>query len=85
VQLVIHGSSGVTEDGLAAAVRPGLTECNIAAQRNRVVIGARRQRLADDPLLVDPRRYVGAGRDAIVDEVARLIEVLAAGRARWTI
>jgi fructose-bisphosphate aldolase class II len=85
VPLVLHGSSGVADDGLAAAVRAGLTKVNIATQLNRVFTAAVRQRLADDPLLVDPRRYVGAGRDAIVDAVARLDEVRAAGRARWTI
>jgi len=85
VPLVLHGSSGVPDDGLAAAVRAGLTKINIATQLNRVFTAALRWRLADDPLLVDPRRYVGAGRDAIADEVARLIDVLGEARRPWTI
>lgn len=76
VPLVLHGSSGVPDEGLAAAVRAGLTKVNIATQLNRVFTAAVRQRLADDPMLVDPRRYVDAGRDAIATEVARLIDVL---------
>lgn len=85
VPLVLHGSSGVSDEGLAAAVRAGLTKINIATQLNRVFTAALRRRLADDPLLVDPRRYVGAGREAIADEVARLIDVLGGARRPWTI
>ena len=84
VPLVLHGSSGVPDEGLAAAVRAGLTKINIATQLNRVFTAAVRRRLADDPLLVDPRRYLGAGRDAIADEVARLIDLLADPRRQWT-
>jgi fructose-bisphosphate aldolase class II len=85
VPLVLHGSSGVPDDGLAAAVRAGLTKINIATQLNRVFTAAVRRRLADDPLLVDPRKYVAPGRDAIADEVARLIDVLNGARKPWTI
>ena len=85
VPLVLHGSSGVPDDGLAAAVRAGLTKVNIATQLNRVFTAAVRRRLADDPLLVDPRRYLDVGRGAIADEVARLVEVLAVARRPWTI
>lgn len=76
VPLVLHGSSGVPDDGLAAAVRAGITKVNVATQLNRVFTAGVRRRLADDPQLVDPRRYLGVGRDAIADEVSRLIEVL---------
>jgi fructose-bisphosphate aldolase class II len=79
VPLVLHGSSGVADEGLAAAVRAGLTKINIATQLNRVFTTAVRARLGDDPRLVDPRRYLDAGRDAIADEVARLAVVLARG------
>ena len=41
--------------------------------------------LTDDPLLVDPRRYLDVGRDAIADEVARLVEVLGGARRPWTL
>lgn len=85
VPLVLHGSSGVPDDGLVAAVRAGLTKINIATQLNRTFTAAVRRRLADDPLLVDPRRYLGPGRDAIAEEVARLIDVLRGVGRPWTI
>jgi fructose-bisphosphate aldolase, class II len=82
VPLVLHGSSGVPDERLAAAVRAGLTKINIATQLNKVFTAAVRARLAAEPALVDPRRYTGAGREAVAAEVTRLLGVLgAAGTA----
>jgi fructose-bisphosphate aldolase, class II len=78
VPLVLHGSSGVPDDGLAAAVKAGLTKINIATQLNKVFTAAVRDRLAGDPALVDPRRYLDAGREAVAREVSRLLGVLGA-------
>jgi fructose-bisphosphate aldolase class II len=78
VPLVLHGSSGVPDDNLAAAVRAGMTKINIATQLNKVFTAAVRERLACDERLVDPRRYCAAGRDAVAAEVARLLRVLGA-------
>jgi fructose-bisphosphate aldolase, class II len=76
VPLVLHGSSGVPDAGLAAAVAAGMTKINVATQLNKVFTGAVRACLAADPVLVDPRRYGAAGRDAVAAEVARLLGVL---------
>jgi fructose-bisphosphate aldolase, class II len=76
VPLVLHGSSGVPDHVLAAAVRAGLTKINIATQLNKVFTAAVRDCLAGDPLLADPRRYLRAGRDAVAAEVERLLGVL---------
>jgi fructose-bisphosphate aldolase class II len=76
VPLVLHGSSGVADDLLAAAVRAGLTKINIATQLNQAYTGAVRGCLAADAALVDPRRYGAAGRDAVSAKVTRLLTVL---------
>jgi fructose-bisphosphate aldolase, class II len=76
VPLVLHGSSGVADADLTAAVDAGMTKINIATQLSKVCTGAVRDRLAADPALVDTRRYLGAGRDAVAAEVARLLGVL---------
>jgi fructose-bisphosphate aldolase class II len=73
---VLHGSSGVADEHLAAAVRAGMRKINIATQLNKYFTAAIRAGLGDDPALVDPRRYLGAGREAMTAEVARLIRVL---------
>ena len=80
VPLVLHGSSGVPDAGLAAAVRAGMTKVNVATQLNQAYTAAVRQCLVNDSALVDPRRYGSAGRAAVAAEVARLLGVI--GRDR---
>ena len=82
VPLVLHGSSGVPDADLAAAVAAGMTKVNIATQLNKVFTAAVRRCLAADAGLVDPRKYGAAGRAAIAPEVARLLGVLGAGTRR---
>jgi fructose-bisphosphate aldolase class II len=67
--LVLHGSSGVPDAGLASAVRHGVVKVNIATHLNSA--------LAADATLVDPRTYLGRARTAIATEVAHLLGVLA--------
>jgi fructose-bisphosphate aldolase class II len=78
VPLVLHGSSGVPDDALDAAIEAGLTKINIATQLNKVFTAAVRDRLAGDGAVTDPRRYLAVGREAIAAEVARLLGVLRA-------
>ncbi|MCT2583350.1 class II fructose-bisphosphate aldolase [Actinophytocola gossypii] len=77
VPLVLHGSSGVPDDDLRRAVAAGMTKINIATQLNKAFTAAARAFLAENPQVVDTRKYLGAGRDAVADEVARLLRVLA--------
>jgi fructose-bisphosphate aldolase class II len=79
VPLVLHGSSGVPDRDLVAAVQAGMTKINIATQLNRVFTAAVRRILSAEPAAVDPRRYGAAGRDAITPEVARLLRLLDTG------
>jgi fructose-bisphosphate aldolase class II len=79
VPLVLHGSSGVPDAALAAAIAAGMTKINVATQLNKVFTAAVRKCLAADASLVDPRRYCAAGRDAMAIEVTRLLRVIGAG------
>lgn len=76
VPLVLHGSSGVPDDRLVSAVRHGMRKINIATQLNKRLTTAVREALADEGM-VDPRKYLGPGRDAVAAEVARLLRLLA--------
>jgi len=76
VPLVLHGSSGVPDGGLVAAVRAGMTKVNIATHLNQVFTRAMTERLEASPT-VDTRKYLGAARDAVTDEAARLMQLLA--------
>lgn len=81
VPLVLHGSSGVADADLSAAVRAGMTKINIATQLNKVFTAGLREFTAAHPGVVDPRKYLGAGRERVADEVARLLRVLLAAPA----
>jgi len=77
VPLVLHGSSGVPDADIARAVTAGLTKINIATHLNVTLTSALRSYLGEHPDVVDPRKYLGAGRDALAAETARLIGVIA--------
>lgn len=83
VPLVLHGSSGLPDDELQRAVRLGMTKINISTHLNGLFTAAVRTVLDANPALVDPRKYVAAGREAISAETARLLRLIAgfAGRA----
>jgi len=73
VPLVLHGSSGVPDADLTRAVEAGIVKVNIATHLNKVFTDAVRGYLADHPTVVDTRKYLAPGRDAVAREVARLI------------
>ncbi|WP_330328466.1 class II fructose-bisphosphate aldolase [Streptomyces sp. NBC_00536] len=79
IPLVLHGSSGVSDDDLAKAVAAGMTKVNISTHLNRLFTGAVRRGLEAEPATSDPRGYMGAARAATAAEVARLLDVLAGG------
>lgn len=78
VPLVLHGSSGVPDAMITRAVEAGMTKINLSTHLNAVFTAALRDLLAEQPTVVDPREYVGAGRAALAGEAARLLEVLRA-------
>ncbi|MGH3423386.1 MAG: class II fructose-bisphosphate aldolase [Nocardioidaceae bacterium] len=78
VPLVLHGSSGVPDPGLTAAVGAGMVKINIGTALNAAFTEQVRQVLAADEKLVDPRRYVAPGREAMAATVAHLLEVVGA-------
>ncbi|MFE4967296.1 ketose-bisphosphate aldolase [Streptomyces sp. NPDC056660] len=76
VPLVLHGSSGVPDDGLVAAVAGGIAKVNVGTALNMAMTAAIRRFLADHPEAVDSRKYLSVGREAMAREVTRLIGVL---------
>ncbi len=76
VPLVLHGSSGVSDSDLQKAVKSGMSKINIATHLNNVFTHEIRQALGANPKLVDPRKYIAPGRDAVASEVARLLALL---------
>ncbi|MCG8967735.1 MULTISPECIES: class II fructose-bisphosphate aldolase [Streptomyces] len=76
VPLVLHGSSGVPDGELAAAVAGGIAKVNVGTALNIAMTGAIREYLASHPGAVDSRRYLTVGREAMVRTVAELTRVV---------
>lgn len=62
VPLVLHGSSGVPDGELAAAVAGGIAKVNVGTALNIAMTGAIRGFLAAHPEAVDSRKYLSEGR-----------------------
>lgn len=77
VPLVLHGSSGVPDDELRAAIRAGMTKINVSTHFNGHFTRAIRAYLARHPLAVDSRSYLAHGREAVTVEAARLLDLFA--------
>lgn len=77
VPLVLHGSSGVSDEGMVAAIKAGMTKINVSTHLNKLYTAALRDYLAANEAVVDPRKYMGAGNVAVRAEVERLLRLYA--------
>lgn len=78
VPLVLHGSSGVSDAGIQAAIRAGMTKINVSTHLNQVLTRSVREILVAEGAPVDTRRWFGPGREAGRVEAQRLQRVFAA-------
>lgn len=77
VPLVLHGSSGVPDHQLVSAIRSGMTKINVSTHLNGYFTRAVREYLAADQDVVDSRKYLRAGREALSAEAERLLTLFA--------
>ena len=77
VPLVLHGSSGVPDEGMVAAIQAGITKINVSTHLNVVFTQGVRQILDENPKIVDPRKYVGPATHLVQEEVERLMRLYA--------
>jgi fructose-bisphosphate aldolase, class II len=75
VPLVLHGSSGVSDDGMRAAIAAGMTKINVSTHLNKVFTTSVRATLDADPALVDSRKWLGPARSAVEEETLRLLSI----------
>ncbi len=80
VPLVLHGSSGVPDDELRAAVAAGIAKVNVGTALGKAMTASVRVSLASDPALVDPRKYLAPARDAMAAAVHHVLTVLTSPR-----
>jgi fructose-bisphosphate aldolase class II len=76
VPLVLHGSSGVPDEELAAAVHAGIVKVNIGTALNVAFTGAVREWVERGGTSSDPRKYLARARDELADVVRHLVGVV---------
>lgn len=75
VPLVLHGSSGVSDENMQLAITAGMTKINVSTHLNKIFTDAVRRFLNDHPDIVDSRKWTRPGHDAMRAEVARLLRL----------
>lgn len=82
IPLVLHGSSGVSDSDIKQGIHLGLCKVNVATQLTQSFTGTIRDVLNQDSNLVDPRKYLSAGRNAQMEIVRERIRFFgASGKA----
>lgn len=77
VPLVLHGSSGIADDNIVRAIGAGMTKINVSTQLNKVFTQELRKTLAEQPNMVDSRKYLHPAQEALSVEAARLAFIFA--------
>ncbi len=77
VPLVLHGSSGVSDAALRAAIGAGIRKVNVGTGLNIAFTSGVRAVLDSTGSLTDPRRYLGPARGRVSEVVAHLCGVIA--------
>ncbi|NLY91824.1 MAG: class II fructose-bisphosphate aldolase [Firmicutes bacterium] len=82
VPLVLHGASGVPDEAVIEAVKAGICKINVHTQLCKSFTEKIREIFKADPDTVDVRKYLGAAREALKEEVRAKIRLFgASGKA----
>ena len=69
--MVLHGGTGVPDEDFRKCVAMGMSKINVGTGLKKVYTDAVRQAICDLPdTEYDPRKIVGPGRHAIMEEIA---------------
>ncbi|PTM56784.1 class II fructose-1,6-bisphosphate aldolase [Desmospora activa] len=67
--IVLHGGSGVPDAAIQESVRLGVGKINVNTENQVACTGKIRELLGANPEMIDPRKYLGPGREAIKETV----------------
>jgi len=67
--IVLHGGSGVPDESIQKAVQLGVGKINVNTESQVACTQVVRDLLGENPDMIDPRKYLGPGRDAIKETV----------------
>jgi tagatose 1,6-diphosphate aldolase GatY/KbaY len=80
--LVLHGASGLSDEMLKECIRRGISKINFATELRIAFSEAVKEYLKRDPAVVDPKKYLSAGRTAVTEIVkAKMLLLGCAGKA----
>ena len=64
--LVLHGGSGVPDEMIKKTIELGINKVNFATELRAAMTAAVRDVLTDDGV-IDPKKFMGQGREAVID------------------
>lgn len=76
IPLVMHGTSGVSDDVVREAVKNGIRKVNYATDLRIAYTKAVRKYLEEDKEVFDPKKYGQAGKEAVKAYIMQKMEVL---------
>lgn len=69
VPLVLHGGTGLPKSDIQRAISCGTAKINVNTENQMVFTSLIRSELSKDKNIYDPRRYLGAAKEAIKEKV----------------
>jgi fructose-bisphosphate aldolase class II len=75
IPIVLHGSSGVSDESIRKAISLGVCKVNIDTNIREAFVGEMRRRMEEDIHEIDPRKMLGPARDAVVAIIRQKISV----------
>lgn len=76
VPLVLHGSSGLSDQCVIECVRRGICKVNFATELRIAFTDAVREYMMNHSTVFDPKKYLGPAREAVCVQVMRRIAIL---------
>jgi fructose-bisphosphate aldolase class II len=75
IPIVLHGSSGVSDESVRKAISLGVCKVNIDTNIREAFVWEMRRRMEADPNEIDPRQILGPARDAAIAIIREKIRV----------
>ncbi|HBQ84881.1 MAG TPA: tagatose-bisphosphate aldolase, partial [Syntrophomonas sp.] len=75
IPLVLHGSSGVPDEAVQAAIKLGICKVNIDTNIREAFVWKMREVIKNKPDEIDPRKILGPAREAAVEIIRHKMKV----------
>ena len=75
IPIVLHGSSGVSDEAIKEAIRLGVCKVNIDTNIREAFVDTCRKTLAEFPEEIDPRKVLGPAREASIELIREKIRI----------